>query len=422
MMTESQDKSPNTRRILLLTHRIPYPPDKGDRIRSYHLLTYLARHGSVDLATLVDEEVADASRSALEGLCRRVLLAPLSRTGRWFRAACSLTCGRSATAGLFHSRLLRRTVDAWLADTDYDVIVCFSSGVLPYVLHRGLGPRLIADLVDVDSQKWFDYAARTSAANPLSWMFRLEGKRLRELECAASEARATVLITEVEAAVYRAFCPEASVHVVANGVDLDHFRAMPATDDGSCVFVGYLDYRANVLGLEWFCREIWPAVHAERPSATFHIVGRNAVPAVLRLGAIPGVRVVGPVPDVRPYMARARIVLVPLPVARGVQNKVLEALAMGKAVLGSPAALEGLAITPGVEACQAETPAEWRATLVGLWDDAEGRRDLGDRGRQFVELHHNWESCLEPFGALLVGSGDQTGWQVPAADSVVQTQ
>src|SRR5262249_34278737 len=156
-MADSFDKNPADRRILLLTHRIPYPPDKGDRIRSYHLLAYLARHGSVDLATLVDEEVSEATRAALEGLCRRLLIAPLSRQGRWFRAAANLVRGRSATAGLFHSRPFRCTVDAWLADTDYDAIVCFSSGVLPYVLHRGLGPRLIADLVDVDSQKWFDY-------------------------------------------------------------------------------------------------------------------------------------------------------------------------------------------------------------------------------------------------------------------------
>lgn len=384
----------------MLVHRVPYPPDKGDRIRSYHLLEYLARLGEVDLAYLCDEPEAADRLEALGRLCRRVEGVPVSRVWRWTRAVRSLVLGRSLTAGLFESPALRSLIERWLSETSYDAVICFSSAMLPYVLGRGLESRLIVDLVDVDSQKWQDYAGR--ASGPKAALFRLESRRVQALERAAGAARAVVLVTAAEADLYQRFCPEASIATIPNGVDLDYFRPAAATSEPlGCVFVGQLDYRANVLGLEWFCREVWPTIRAHRPEATFEIVGRNPGAAVRRLGALPGVQVVGTVADVRPHLARARIVVVPLPVARGVQNKVLEALAMGLAVVASPAALDGLGLVPGRDALVAAGSDDWGPCLAALWDDPVRREELGRNGRRFVETYHHWKTCLGRFDELI---------------------
>ncbi|AGA29606.1 TIGR03087 family PEP-CTERM/XrtA system glycosyltransferase [Singulisphaera acidiphila] len=401
MIPEPQSAGPR-KRILILVHRVPYPPDKGDRIRSYHLVAHLARLGEVDLAFLTDEPVEAETLEVLGRLCRRVEAVPVSRFGRWIRAAWSLANGRSLTEGLFESPTLRTLIGRWLGEADYDAVVCYSSGVLSYVLGRGLESRLVADLVDVDSQKWFDYAGR--ASGPKAALFRLEGRRVRTLEREAGRARAVVLATNTEAEIYRNFCPDACVEAVSNGVDLDYFQPVLGVEEtGGCVFAGQLDYRANVLGLEWFCREVWPLIRERVPSATFDIVGRKPVAAVQRLSAVPGIRVVGPVPDVRPYLQAARIVVVPLPVARGVQNKVLEAMAMGRAVAASPAALEGLALVPGRDALAIDEPDDWSRTIARLWDDTQTRTELGRSARRYVEQNHRWETCLGRFDDLIDG-------------------
>jgi sugar transferase (PEP-CTERM/EpsH1 system associated) len=396
------------RAILLLTHRIPYPPDKGDRIRSFHLLERLAGLGRVDLAFPVTGPVDPEALAALGRLCRRVEAVPTSVAGRWVNAALCLARGRSFTEGYFAPPALGRLVRNWHGETAYDTVVAFSSGVVPPLLGHGLTSRLVTDLVDVDSQKWFDYASRCRGLT--AWLFRLEGRRVRTLERRAGRGRAVVLVTEAEAGLYRPIDREARVVVALNGVDVDFFRPTGADGNGptgAAVFVGQLDYRANILGLEWFCREVWGAVRSRLPGAVFRIVGRNPTAAVRRLARVPGVEVVGTVPDVRPYLAEARVVVVPLPVARGVQNKVLEAMAMSRAVVASPAALEGLPLVPGRDALVAAEPDDWVRTLVDLWNSPARRLELGRHARRHVEAHHHWDTCLAPFDEL-VGAGALT--------------
>ena len=387
-------------RFLLVTHRVPFPPDKGDRIRSYHLLAHLAARGVVDLASLSDAPVNSTTRAALGRLCRRVEMVPVHGLGRWVRAGLSLARGRSLTAGLFGSARFGTLVGHWLRTNRYDAVVCFSSGVLPFVLNRGIEDRLVVDLVDVDSRKWLDYAQR--ATGPASLLFRLESRRVRALERAAGQARAVVLATRPEATLYRAFCPEGNLEVVANGVDLAYFQPTPGpVAEVGCVFVGQLDYRANILSLEWFCAEVWPLIRQRIPAATLRLVGRNPTAAVRRLGSRPGVELIGTVADVRPHLAAARIVVVPLLVARGVQNKVLEAMAMGRAVIASPGALEGLTLRPDRDVLVADAPADWERQVARLWDDPAQRDTLGRAARLHVEREHQWETTLQPFDAYL---------------------
>jgi sugar transferase (PEP-CTERM/EpsH1 system associated) len=390
--------------ILFIAHRVPHPPNKGDRIRSFHLLRFLAGRANVHLACLADEPVADFSLAALNRLCKRVCILPLPKRKRWLQAAWSVMCGRTATEGLFLSDRLTRAITAWSGQTKFDAVVAFCSSTARYLDIQPLREiPLVVDLVDVDSQKWLDYARQTHG--PLRWMFSLEGNRLRRLETAlADRSRAIVLVSNAEARILKEFSGCQNVHAITNGVDLDYFRPQSTTDDMEqrrCTFVGALDYRANVDGITWFCQQVWPAVHARLPHSVFSIVGRRPTAAVRRLAKQPGVELIGEVDDVRAHYARAALTVAPLRVARGVQNKVLEALAMGKAVIGSSEALEGLNVTTGEDVCEASTPEEWITQVGRLLEHPDVAARLGAAGRRFVEKHHCWETCLRPFEQLI---------------------
>ncbi len=388
--------------VLYVVHRVPYPPDKGDRIRAYHVLRHLAERADVYLACLADEPVSDSTRAALEGLCARVAVVPLGRWSRWLWALAAAGRGRSISEGAFHSPALCRALRRWAQEVRFRAVLASASSVAPYLCALELrGVPAVVDLVDVDSQKWLDYAA--ASRGPRAWIYRLEGRRLRRREQAlAGWARALTVVSEHEAALYREFRPDGPVHVVPNGVDHVYFQPQPSPgEENGCVFVGALDYRPNVDAACWFAREVWPAVHARHPAARLRLVGRRPAPEVCRLAAVPGIEVVGQVADVRPHVAAAAVAVAPLRIARGVQNKVLEAMAMAKPVVASPQALAGLGNRDDLPAVRAEGPPQWIASLCALLGDQTRRQQLGRAGRHYVEDHHHWGRCLEPLGSLL---------------------
>jgi sugar transferase (PEP-CTERM/EpsH1 system associated) len=388
------------RAVLYVAHRVPFPPDKGDRIRAFHILQHLSGLAAVHLACLADEPVDPGAVRALECYCERVAIVRLG-PGRWLRALGSLARGCTVTAGAFTAPALRTTLRAWARTTRFDACLASASGMAPYLrLPELRGVPAVVDLVDVDSQKWLDYAA--AGRGPRAWLYRTEGRRLRRLEQGlASWARARTRGSDVEAGLYRGFCPGGPVHAVRNGVDLDYFRPRPGPVEPACLFLGALDYRPNVDAVRWFCDTVWPTVHGHRPEAKLYLVGRRPAPAVRRLAGRPGVKVVGPVPDVRPHVARAALTVAPLRIARGVQNKVLEALAMGKATVISPACRSGLRVEPDADVLVASAPAEWVEAVLRLLDDEGLRQRLGAAGRRHVEGQCRWERCLEPLAALL---------------------
>lgn len=393
-------KPPNAD-LLYLVHRLPFPPDKGDRIRAYHIIRHLSRRARLHLACLADEPVLPESLRALEQLCARVCVVPLG-SSRWARALSSLARGRTVTAGAFYSPNLMRLLAEWASQTRFAGVLASSSAMVSYLRrHELAGIPAVVDLVDVDSQKWFDYAAASSGAR--ATLYRTEGGRLRKLESSLpSWARAVTLVSDAETELFRSFCPSPDVHTVANGVDLEYFRQQsPALAEDGCVFVGALDYKPNVDAVTWFCKEVWPAVLRGHPNARLRLVGRQPVAEVLCLGDVTGVEVVGQVPDVRPHLSWAALAVAPLRIARGVQNKVLEALAMRKPVVASPQALAGLRERLDLPALTAATPAEWAEHIGRLLGDEPLRRQLGAAGRRYVEAYHSWEHCLEPLSELL---------------------
>ena len=391
-------------RVLYLTHRVPFPPDKGDRIRTYHLLRQMAKHGQVWLGCLADEPVSPESLAALNALCERVAVVPVGRRTRWAIALWSLATGASLSEGLFASNALYRILIEWVLDMEFDTVVVSSSALVPY-LHQSLfrDVPIVVDLIDVDSQKWLDFAA--ASRPPKRWLYKLESARVRKLEKSlAGRARAVAVVSRAEADVYDSFTHVGAATVATNGVDLDYFAPVEAGRDEpgrSLAFVGALDYMPNEDAAVWFAREMWPAIRAKYPTAEFRVIGRNPTPAVRALAAVPGVTLVGQVPDVRPFVASAAVVVVPLRLARGVQNKVLEAMSMAKAVVAAPAALAALGTEPGVHLLSASTPQEWVDSVCGLLADPLRRRQLGVAARQYVEQYHHWERCLHPLIAAI---------------------
>jgi sugar transferase (PEP-CTERM/EpsH1 system associated) len=394
-------------RVLMITHRTPFPPDKGDRIRTYNVLRFLASVSRVDLATLADEPVSDHVERGLRELANRVEIVRCDSPLRWMRAGLSALRGRSATEGLFASRALARRVELLLASQTYDLILAVCSSMAQYVPRKIAGrAKVVVDLIDVDSQKWFDYAAASTGWRRRA--YAMEGRRVRRLESdLAQRCDQLVVTTEAEAECFRSFQPNGRVAAVANGVDFEYFRPDPAAAEAphSCVFVGALDYRPNVDAMEWFCSSVWPTVRTRCPEARLSIVGRRPVPAIQKLAELPGVEVIADVPDVRPYLAGAAVAVAPLRIARGVQNKVLEAFAAGKAVITSPQALEGLEASRDRHVVQAREEREWVEALVRLWNDSEERRRLGAAARSYVVERHSWVCCLAPLKGWLARGG-----------------
>jgi sugar transferase (PEP-CTERM/EpsH1 system associated) len=316
------------------------------------------------------------------------LIAPAGGLKGVIRGGLRLLAGGSVTEGYFRSKRLQRQIAAEAEVEPFDLVYGYSSGILPLAMTAPAKARIM-DLVDVDSAKWEAYA--TDAAWPKSWLYRREACGVRALERRAVECfDAVILVSKAEVAALGIASPK--VHAIGNGVDIDYFqpRPRPANAPPTLVFTGSMDYRPNVEGVCWFAKEVLPELKRQVPHLVFTVVGRNPAPAVKALAGQPGVVVTGTVPDVRPYLAAASVVVVPLLIARGIQNKILEAMAMGRPVVASPQALEGLDIVIGTHALQADQPAQWEQVLIELLNHPSAHADLCRQARWQAEARYSW--------------------------------
>lgn len=391
-----------TRKILYVTHRVPYPPDKGDRIRTYHTLRYLAQTHQVYLASLADEPVTGETHDVLDALCENVAIVPIANKWRKLRMAWSVLSGGIASLTAFRSSEVSRIIESWAKEIRFDLAIASASSVAPYLANKALRtvPALV-DLVDVDSEKWLNYSAQSSF--PRNWVYYREGTNLRVYEKQLSTwVQGVLLVSDSESELFHGIAPAARIFTVTNGVDLDYFQPMQrSTIEKKCAFIGALDYHPNVDAVCWFSTEVWPELRKKHPNSIFQIVGRRPVSAVLALGKLPGIEVVGQVPDVRPYLQEAAVVVAPLRIARGLQNKVLEAMAMAKPIVASPEALAGLQHHTVSPAIQAVTLEQWLSAIDHLFADSNRCQELGRQGRAYVETHYHWNRCLEPLQQLI---------------------
>jgi sugar transferase (PEP-CTERM/EpsH1 system associated) len=268
----------------------------------------------------------------------------------------------------------------------------------------------VVDLVDVDSEKWRDYANRASA--PKSQVYQIEWKRLRRYECGiVSRFANTVVTTSREAALLDGvdeFTRRARLRVITNGVDSDYFQPadrLPDPFSPRLVFIGAMDYYANIEGARYFATEVFPLIRARESRAQFFIIGSNPTAEVRRLGRQPGVTVTGFVEDVRPYLHGATACVLPLRIARGVQNKALEALAAGKAVVATPEAVAGLRVVDGEHVMVADTPQAFAEAVMEVIRDKKLRESLELRARHFAEVEHDWKPLLQKLAELLETAG-----------------
>ena len=398
-------------RILYITHRVPWPPDRGDRIRTWNVLKFLAARANVDLVCLADEPVSESTMDALRRVTGR--LAVISHSGRlrYARGVFSLLTGRTVTEGLFESSLLLQIVNDWNRSERYDAVMASSSGIAQYIFPPVVGgsPVRWVDLIDVDSQKWFDYAS--GARFPMSLVYRMEGRRLRRVEQQlAQHCDQLLVVSEAERDLFLSFCPTPKIAAVGNGVDAVYFARQDANpvDPYSCVFVGVMNYKPNADAVIWFAEHVWPRVRAAFPTAAFRIVGKSPSPDVRALATEPGIEVIGSVPDVRPWLHRSVCAVVPLRIARGVQNKVLEAMSCGRPVICSPAPLQGLAVEPGLHVLKADSAEDWVSAIGRVFEDVCLQQELGMAASAFVQLHHSWDQCLAPLEQLTARRDDTT--------------
>lgn len=396
-----------SRSLLFLCHRIPFPPDKGEKIRAFRILEHLARSYRVNLGCFIDDIEDKAHISALEPYCAELRCFDLPRETAKIRALKGLLTGSPLTVASFANAAMGRWVSDILSRERHDVVFVYSSAMAQYVINRDLGgAQLIMDFVDVDSDKWRQYA--TEAKGPMRWVYRREAKKLLAFDReVAARADGGIFVSDAEAALWRTLAPEAAAktHGIANGIDCRYFSprhvwSSPLSGPGPhFVFTGTMDYWPNVDAVKWFAANVFPKLRAARPNAAFTIVGSKPTPEVTALQAQDGIKVTGRVADVRPYLAHSHVAVAPMRIARGIQNKVLEAMAMAKPVVTTDQGLEGIDAQPERHLLLANTDDEFfRACLRAAEPDSAA---LGLAARRLMESAYTWEGRLQGLDRLL---------------------
>jgi sugar transferase (PEP-CTERM/EpsH1 system associated) len=385
-------------RILFLSQRVPYPPNRGDKITTWRLVERMKRrHEVVCVAFAHDErDLAAARELSAMGIethavrhrdrRQRILSLPL------------LFSGTPLTLGVYGSREVQALVDRLMPGCDLAYAYSSSMGAFlephrdkPRVMHFG----------ELDSDKWRQYAEKSSF--PLRWVYAREQRTLLEFERRVARSFAeNVVCTPLEQRVFSEQIPGASSIVLRNGVDLEHFRPEPArAEPGHIVFTGVMNYYPNADGCRWFVAEVLPLVRRAVPGARFSIVGAHPSREVSALARVEGVTVTGFVPETRDWLARAAVAVAPLRIARGIQNKVLEAMACGLPVVGTTSATQGVEGEPGRDFLLEDDAPSFARAVVSLLEEPAEARALGSRARAFVEARYDWERVFEPLDSLL---------------------
>jgi sugar transferase (PEP-CTERM/EpsH1 system associated) len=399
------------RDLLFLCHRIPYPPDKGDKIRSYHWLRALASAYRVHLAAFVDDPADWVHRSQVEALCASCLLLPLRPAAAKLRSLTALATGEPLSLTYYRDRRLARWLRELRSRRDIGRVVVYSSAMAQYAATPDWARvRRVIDFVDVDSDKWRQYAR--SRSGPMRWVYAREAARLEAFDLAMARIfDVSLFVSPAEAQWFRGRLGAGGERVtyVNNGVDAAYFD--PALAGASpyppgvraVVFTGAMDYWANAEAVTWFCREVWPGVLAKEPRALFYIVGSRPGEAVQAL-ASEAVVVTGRVPDVRPYLGHADAVVAPMRIARGIQNKVLEGMAMGRPVVVSSKGIEGITARHGQEVLVADEVEDVKRCLCDLL--RQGAPGIGLAARETVRRDYAWEGNARRLLDLVEGERD----------------
>jgi sugar transferase (PEP-CTERM/EpsH1 system associated) len=397
--------------LLFLAHRIPFPPNKGDKIRSYHLLSFLTQSYRVHMGAFVDDNSDWKYVSELQKLCAgKVFLQPLPRTLALARSLKAFAAGKPLSLSYYGDPRMSQWVQDITTQYTLEGIVVFSSIMAQYLSIFPPEMPAVVDFVDVDSEKWRAYSE--TSPPPFSWIYQREARTLLAFERQiAAQAKASVFVSPAEAKLFCRLAPEVAERVsfVSNGVNADffspdrHYLSPYRSEQRVLVFTGAMNYRPNIDAVIWFAEAIFPGILEVVPSACFYIVGAQPVEAVRRLAACRQVYVTGTVADIRPYLAHACMAVAPLRIARGVQNKMLEAMAMARPILATPEAGEGIDLPQACRNLVGGTPKKLMEKAIDLLlkGDESG---AGAAGRRHVLQNYCWDNHLECFAELLNNS------------------
>lgn len=398
--------------ILYLVHRLPYPPNKGDKVRSYHLLKHLLSHHRLFLGTFIDDPEDEVHIATLREMCADLHVARINPKFAKIRSLNGLLAGEPLTLRYYRDAGLQQWVENTFRQNRIDSVVIFSSAMAQYIEDKQRIPVLI-DFVDVDSAKWTQYAPQHRW--PMSWLYRREGDALLayERQIAAQAAR-SFFVTDAETALFTKLAPECGVRVEAmcNGVDAAYFSPDPArpspfgSDEIPIVFTGAMDYWPNIDAVRWFADAVLPGLRQRQPRARFYIVGRSPTPEVQALAG-ENIVVTGTVPDVRPYLQHAAVVVAPLRIARGIQNKILEAMSMERPVVASVECASAVDAVIGEELLTAVTPREFMDAIESQLVDPAVAKAIGTAARHRVVAQYSWEAHLNGIDRYLGTSSSE---------------
>lgn len=388
-------------RVYFLTHRLPYAPNRGDRVRSFHIVRSLVRQVELTVVSLTGDRQESAHADQLRQLGVEVLTFEVPRWMNRIKATTQLTTARPLTHLLLDAPGIGSALQSLIVARPPDVVLAYCSGMARFAMESPLDRfPFVVDLVDVDSAKW---AALAGIAEwPRRWLYRREARLLSHFERdSAMRASCTLVVNDREAQLLREIAPDTVIRVLPVGVDLTALAPpSPPAADATIVFCGVMNYPPNIQAVVWFTEQVWPRIRLRRPDARFAIVGSDPAMEIRRLADLPaGVIVTGSVPDVRQYLWNAAVSIAPLKIARGVQTKVLEAVAAGLPAVVTSQVRDGLPaeIWPACRvADSAEDFASEILSLLNLTGDA--RRALA---RQAALEPLSWETRLGPLTEIL---------------------
>jgi sugar transferase (PEP-CTERM/EpsH1 system associated) len=395
--------------LLFLCHRIPFPPNKGDKITTFNLLKYLSERYIVHLGCFIDDEFDRQYVQELEQFCQSSFCLDICQRRQSTSGVKALLTGESVSTAHYRSVEFQTWVDETVTENNIDLLFIYSSGMSQFVEHEQYHDKTrVLDMADIDSDKWRQYAENKPWYT--RWIYSREQKILAKHEQRVlQDFEAVTFITDEEAELFRTMSDESyqeKIYTLSNGVDTDYFDPnaefdltdLPKLVSPSICFTGAMDYWANVDAVVWFCKNVWPQVLIKIPTCTFYIVGGKPPVKVTQLESLKGVVVTGRVPDVRPYLANSKLAIAPMRIARGVQNKVLEAMAMAVPVVMTSMGQEGIQVDATQKALVHDNPMDMAESIIGLLEKAT--IDYS-QNRQWIIKHYSWNGALEKLPSLL---------------------
>ena len=397
--------------LLFLCHRMPYPPNKGDKITTFNLMKYLSERFDLYLGSFIDDKFDSQYVNNVKAYCKDVKFIDITQRRYITSGFKSLFSNEPVSTAHYRSKELQQWVFSTVEKHNIDYLFVYSSGMAQFLDHSLYkNKRRVLDMADVDSDKWRQYCENKPFYSKA--IYAREYKLLKALEQRVlDEFDAVTLITNEERDLFRSLSPDVfgeKIITLSNGVDTDYFNPSakfdhtdsPAGDGPSICFTGAMDYWANEDAVVWFCEKVWPRVKAKIPDLTFYIVGGKPSEKVKRLSLNSGVVVTGRVVDVRPFVMHSELAIATLRIARGVQNKVLEAMSMAKPVVMTSMAQEGIGLPLSQQPLVIDDDEKMASCILDLLSDKEQMQAIGNQNRDWIIKRYSWNGALSPLEQL----------------------